>query len=103
MRLTAHGTAGREPIRRLVRPEIGKGNKADRIQDLMKTYAIRWKNLVNGRVGSGTLAFEKEEAERLAQELNLDYPEIHHEAVPWVARIEPEAELLAADPQPFPA
>jgi hypothetical protein len=47
----------------------------------MKTYTIHWKSLVNGRIGAGTLLFEKEEAERLADELNRDYPGIHHEAV----------------------
>jgi hypothetical protein len=48
----------------------------------MKTHAIHWKSLVNGKVGVGTLLFEKEEAERLAEELNEDYPEIHHVAMP---------------------
>ena len=47
----------------------------------MKTYAIRWKSSVTGTTGTGTNRFEKEEAERLAKELNEDYPEINHEAV----------------------
>ena len=47
----------------------------------MKTHTIRWKSLVNGKIGAGTFLFEKEEAERLAEELNQDYPEILHEAV----------------------
>ena len=47
----------------------------------MKTHTIRWKSMINGKVGTGTLLFEKEEAERLAEELNRDYPGIHHEAV----------------------
>lgn len=47
----------------------------------MKTYTIRWRSLVNGKIGAGTYLFEKEEAECLARELNQDYPEIHHEAV----------------------
>jgi hypothetical protein len=47
----------------------------------MKTYAIHWKSTVTGSIGTGTKLFEKEEAERLATELNVSYPEIEHEAV----------------------
>ena len=44
-----------------------------------KTYVIEWKSKVNGRSGRGTTLFDREEAERLAQELNHDYPEIDHQ------------------------
>ena len=47
----------------------------------MKTYAIHWKSSVTGTMGTGTKRFEKEEAERLARELNESYPEINHEPV----------------------
>jgi hypothetical protein len=47
----------------------------------MKTHAIYWKSAVTGQIGTGTKRFEKEEAERLATELNEDYPDINHEAV----------------------
>ena len=47
----------------------------------MKTYAIHWKSAVSGSTGTGTKRFEKEDAERLATELNEDYPDIDHEAV----------------------
>jgi hypothetical protein len=47
----------------------------------MKTYAIRWKSSNTGTTGTGTKRFEKEDAERLAKELNEDYPNIDHEAV----------------------
>jgi len=47
----------------------------------MKTYAIYWKSTVSGQIGTGTKRFEKKEAERLAAELNEDYPDINHEAV----------------------
>jgi hypothetical protein len=50
-------------------------------QDSMKTHTIHWKSLINGKIGTGTFLFEKEEAECLAEELNRDYPGIHHEAV----------------------
>jgi hypothetical protein len=58
----------------------------------MKTYAIHWKSIVTGTIGTGTKRFEKEEAERLATELNENYPEIVHEAViPVPAAAEPAA------------
>ncbi len=44
-------------------------------------YVIQWKSKVNGRAGRGTKLFEKEEAERLANELNAEYPEIEHEVI----------------------
>ena len=47
----------------------------------MKTHAIHWKSTVSGSIGTGTKLFEKEEAERLASELNEKYPDIDHDAV----------------------
>jgi hypothetical protein len=62
----------------------------------MKTYAIHWKSVVTGTVGTGTKRFEKEEAERLARELNENYPDIKHEAViPVLHVVEPEAAKAA--------
>ena len=56
----------------------------------MKTYAIYWKSAISGQKGTGTKLFEKKEAERLATELNEDYPEIDHKAViPVPAAAEP--------------
>ena len=37
--------------------------------------------MANGRAGRGTKTFEGEEAQRLVEELNREYPQIHHEAV----------------------
>ncbi|HVV00221.1 MAG TPA: hypothetical protein VHH88_02595 [Verrucomicrobiae bacterium] len=45
------------------------------------SYVIQWKSKVNGRAGRGTKEFDREEAERLALELNQEYPQIHHEPV----------------------
>ena len=45
-------------------------------------YLIQWKSTVNGRAGKGTKRFTQEEAERLAAELNREFPQIHHEPVP---------------------
>jgi hypothetical protein len=47
----------------------------------MKTHAIFWKSVVSGQIGTGKKLFEKDEAERLATELNEEYPDIKHEAV----------------------
>lgn len=48
---------------------------------MSSTYVIRWKSKTNGRAGRGTKCFERAEAERLAEELNREYPQIEHEAV----------------------
>ena len=47
---------------------------------MSNSYVIKWKSKVNGRVGKGSKVFPREEAERLADELNRKYPKIHHEA-----------------------
>jgi hypothetical protein len=58
----------------------------------MKTYAIHWKCGLTGTIGTGSKLFERVEAERLATELNKDYPNIVHEAVvPVPHAIEPAA------------
>lgn len=57
------------------------------------SYIIRWKNKVNGRAGKGSKAFSHEEAERLARELNEEYPDILHEAVR--ASVHADAEVMA--------
>jgi len=60
----------------------------------MKTHAIHWKSTVSGKIGTGTRLFEKEEAERLATELNEDYPDIDHDAV---IPVPPSAEPALAE------
>ncbi|HWC61540.1 MAG TPA: hypothetical protein VHC44_17750 [Verrucomicrobiae bacterium] len=60
------------------------------------SYVIQWKSKSNGRAGRGTKRFEKEEADRLVQELNHEYPEIEHEAV--LAVDEPAAEPVIPNP-----
>ena len=61
----------------------------------MKTHAIYWKSVVSGQIGTGTKRFEKEDAERLATELNEDYPDIDHKAVILVPAA---AESAVAEP-----
>ena len=63
------------------------------------SYVIQWKSKVNGRAGRGTKRFDKEEADRLVDELNLEYPEIEHRAIPATEpESEPVAELAVPDP-----
>jgi len=47
-------------------------------------YVIHWKSKSNGRAGRGEKRFSKDEAERLAEELNREYPEIEHEVIPAI-------------------
>ena len=62
----------------------------------MKEYAIYWKSVVSGQIGTGTKRFKKEDAERLAAELNEDYPDILHEAViPAPVAVESEVAVPA--------
>ena len=61
----------------------------------MKTHIIHWVSSVTGGIGTGKKLFEKEEAERLAVELNSSYPDIDHKAVPAV----PPAEPVSVPPQ----
>ena len=66
----------------------------------MKTHAIHWKCTVTGRIGTGTILFEKEEAEGLVRELNEKYPNIDHETVIPAPRLTGPA---AAEPVEPPA
>lgn len=59
------------------------------------SYVIQWKSKVNGRAGRGTKRFDREEAERLVEELNHEYPQIEHQAVPG-PDFEPQAEEAPA-------
>jgi hypothetical protein len=54
---------------------------------MSSTYVIRWKSKVNGRAGRGTKQFDRVEAERLAQELNREYPQIEHEVIKWTPQM----------------
>ena len=58
---------------------------------MSSTYVIRWKSKVNGRAGRGTKCFERSEAERLAEELNREYPQIEHEAVKMTPQMAQQA------------
>ena len=56
-------------------------NKDRRMTETKQNYVIRWRSNVNGSTGTGKRSFDREEAERLATELNEEYPEIQHEAI----------------------
>jgi hypothetical protein len=45
---------------------------------MSNNYVIQWKSRVNGRAGKGSKLFSREEADKLAEELNQEYPEIEH-------------------------
>ena len=47
----------------------------------MKTHTIQWKSRANGRSGASSRLLKQEEAERLAAELNREYPHMRHEAI----------------------
>jgi hypothetical protein len=49
--------------------------------ELKKTYVISWRSRIGPAAGQGKKRFEREEAERLAEELNREYPGFIHEAV----------------------
>ncbi len=74
---------------------------------MKKKYVIQWQSTVNGRAGRGTKLFDKEEADRLAEELNQEYPRIRHQVVeaaePREAPAEPAPENPAAQPASHPA
>jgi len=62
-----------------------------------RAYIIRWKSKVNGRAGRGTKAFTYEEAERLASQLNEEYPDIEHDVIPALA---PQRQAAKQPPEP---
>ena len=70
---------------------------------MQKTFSIQWTSKVSGRAGRGTRIFTREEAERLAEELNHTYPEISHEIVevsaepPSDSKKTGDAKALASD------
>ena len=67
-----------------------------------KTYVIQWKSKVNGRAGRGTKLFDREEAERLVEELNREYPQIEHEFVEaQPVSTEPREEAPVPNPTPL--
>lgn len=72
---------------------------------MSKSYLIEWKSQVNGRTGRGTKLFEAEEAFRLAEELNREYPDIHHQVVEAVTAGPPMVpeQSLSAEPADTPS
>ena len=52
-------------------------------------YVIQWKSRTNGRTGTGTTLFDRKDAERLAEELNRDFPEIEHQSLDTEAIAKP--------------
>ena len=48
---------------------------------MKKTYVISWRSRIGPAAGQGKRRFDQAEAERLAEELNREYPGFIHEAV----------------------
>ena len=48
---------------------------------MKKTYAISWTSRIGPAAGQGKRRFGQEEAQKLADELNREYPGFIHEAV----------------------
>ncbi len=71
---------------------------------ISKKYVIRWKSKVNGRAGRGSKEFSLEEAQQLSAELNHEYPDIEHEAVPAPPpeAQQPEPDPMESQEQPSP-
>lgn len=70
------------------------------------SYVIQWKSKVNGRAGRGTKRFDKDEVDRLVEELNREYPQIEHQAVsaPGMEPQTEQAPVAAEEPvTPVPA
>ena len=66
-----------------------------------KTYIISWKRRSHAAFGRSKAVFTREEAERLAEELNRDYPDIVHEPVNLhpTPSAPAEPEKLTEDPE----
>ena len=48
---------------------------------MKKTYVISWRSRSGPAIGQGKKLLERDEAERLAEELNQEYPDFVHEAI----------------------
>jgi len=70
---------------------------------MSKSYVIQWKSRINGRAGKGTKVFQFEEAVRLAEELNSEYPGIYHEPIEANGQPEPRAPQEQEQEQTEPA
>ncbi len=60
-------------------------------------YVIKWVSKVNGRAGKGSKVFRRPEAEALVEELNREYPDIHHEVIVAPPEGQPEPEPVDAE------
>lgn len=56
-----------------------------------KTYVISWRSRIGPAAGQGKKYFAREDAERLAEELNREYPGFIHEPVDTLEE-EPQAQ-----------
>ena len=55
--------------------------KKRKLGHMKKTYVISWRSRSGPAIGQGKKLLDREEAERLADELNQEYPDFMHEAI----------------------
>ena len=65
-----------------------------------RTFVIAWKSKSEPRWGQGKKLFTREEAEALANEMNLDYPAFVHEPLNLAATESVADTTLAPAPEP---
>jgi hypothetical protein len=66
---------------------------------MTKTHVIHWRSRANGRSGIGAKFFDRAEAEKLAAELNEDFPEIEHIAFNTQSETAEEPSVVIALPE----
>lgn len=63
---------------------------------MKKTYVIAWRSRIGPAAGQGRKHFARAEAERVAEELNREYPGFIHEAVNTLEEEQPAPTPLSA-------
>ena len=64
-----------------VSPDWRMSRKKRKIGHMKKSYVISWRSRSGPAIGQGKKLLDREEAERLAEELNQEYPDFVHEAI----------------------
>ena len=64
-----------------VTPDWRMGRKKRKMGHMNKTYVISWRSRSGPAIGQGKKLLDRDEAERLAEELNQEYPDFIHEAI----------------------
>lgn len=62
-------------------PDWRMRRKKRKMGHMNKKYVISWRSRSGPAIGQGKKILDRDEAERLAEELNQEYPDFIHEAV----------------------